>query len=305
MASGHPAPGHGPVAGEPVRDIPTFPRRIGEYWSMSRCRLALVQLDAGTDKDANVERALRLVPAPRNGRPVRRPSRTFHCAAHPADVKRANAEPIPGPLSGALSELATEHGVYLLGGSFNELQTTPMTGLQHQPAVRPGWVAAASYRKIHLFDAVIEGKLEARESGRNRPGDRPVVADTAFGRVGLTICYDLRFPELYRALAVAGARLLFVPSNFTERTGSDHWEVLLRARAIENGMFIVAPAQLGGVEGAFPAYGRSMVVDPWGTVLACAPDEVGTTIVDIDLEAVTRTREHLPSLTHRRPDTYR
>jgi predicted amidohydrolase len=274
---------------------------------MDSLTVALLQTDPGPDKAANVRTARALVAeaASRGAQLVTLPE-TFHCRG-PNDVKRANAERIPGPLSGALSELAAEHGVYLLGGSFNELHDDTDDPRTYNTSLlfAPDGSLLASYRKIHLFDAVIDGRLEARESGRNRPGDRAVVADTAFGRVGLTICYDLRFPELYRALAVAGARLLFVPSNFTERTGRDHWEVLLRARAIENGAFVVAPATIGDGGMGFTAYGRSMVVDPWGTVLACAPDEVGVTLATIELGRVERVRGSLPTLHHLRPEAYR
>jgi len=275
---------------------------------MSRCRLALVQLDAGTDKDANVENALRSIEAAADaGAQVVALPETFHLrvAAHQNAVKIASAETIPGPLTERLATVARERGIWLLAGSFSEVSGVPDKVYNTSVLFASDGSIRATYRKIHLFDVSIAGKFHARESARNLPGDRVVTAETDFGRVGMSICYDLRFPELYRSLALAGAVMAFVPANFTLHTGKDHWEPLLRARAIENGMFMVAPAQIGGVEGAFQAYGRSTVVDPWGTVLACAPDEEGITVVDIDLDAVARTRERLPSLAHRRPDTYR
>ncbi len=133
------------------------------------------------------------------------------------------------------------------------------------------------------------------------PGDRAVVADVDGVRVGLSICYDLRFPELYRALALAGAEVLTVPANFTERTGRDHWEVLLRARAIENGAYVLAPSQVGGPPGQ-PAFGRSMIVDPWGTVVAQAPDRVGIIAAELDLGRVRSIRRQIPALVNRRPE---
>ena len=136
------------------------------------------------------------------------------------------------------------------------------------------------------------------------PGDRLVCADVDGVRVGLSVCYDLRFPELYRSLALAGAEILTVPSAFTERTGRDHWEVLLRARAIENGAFVLAPSQIGGPPGQ-PAYGRSMVIDPWGTVIAQAPDAVTIIHADLDLDRVAQVRRGIPALANRRPDVYR
>ncbi len=160
------------------------------------------------------------------------------------------------------------------------------------------------YRKIHLFDVAVGEKLVARESARNQPGDRAVLAETPFGAVGMTVCYDLRFPELFRALALAGARLIVVPSNFAERTGRDHWEVLMRARAIENGAYVIAPATIGNGGAEFNAYGHSLVVDPWGTVISCAPDQEGVTIARLDLSRVDAIRASLPSLQHLRPAAY-
>lgn len=273
---------------------------------MKRVTVALVQTDPGVDKAANVEKALAFIAeAARRGADLVALPETFHCRG-PNDVKRANAEPIPGPLSEALSAAAKEHGIYLLGGSFNELHDDPSDERTYNTSLLfdPNGERIALYRKIHLFDAVIDGKLKAMESSRNRPGDQVVTADTAFGRVGLTVCYDVRFPELYRALALAGARMIFVPSNFTERTGRDHWEVLLRARAIENGVFVVAPATIGDGGTDFRAYGRSLVVDPWGTVVACAPDAEGVTLATLELARVDAVRASLPTLHHIRPAAY-
>ncbi len=275
---------------------------------MSRCRLALVQLDAGTDKATNVDAALQAIErAADAGADIIALPETFHLrvAAAQNALKIATAEPIPGPLTERLASVARDRAVWLLAGSFSEASDVPDKVYNTSVLFARDGSIRATYRKIHLFDVSIAGQFHAHESARNLPGDRVVTADTDFGRIGMSICYDLRFPELYRSLALAGAIMAFVPSNFTLHTGKDHWEPLLRARAIENGMFVVAPAQIGGVEGAFQAYGRSMVVDPWGTVLACAPDEEGITVVDIDLDAVARTRERLPGLAHRRPDTYR
>ena len=142
------------------------------------------------------------------------------------------------------------------------------------------------------------------ESARVTAGDAAVCADVDGVRLGLTICYDLRFPELYRTLALAGAEVMTVPANFTERTGRDHWEVLLRARAIENGAWVLAPAQIHGPPGQ-PAYGRSMIVDPWGTVVAQAPDRVGVIAARIETDRVAAVRRQIPVLANRRPEAYR
>ncbi len=272
---------------------------------MAHLTLGLIQTDPNEDKQANVNSAIKLIgeAATAGAQFVALPE-TFHCRG-PNEVKFATAEPIPGPLSTRLGEVALQHGIYLLAGSYNERVDDGDPRLFNTSLLfDPHGTAVAKYRKIHLFDVVIDGQVKAQESSRNRPGDQIVTAKTDYGTVGLSICYDLRFPEVYRALALRGATLTFVPSNFTLYTGKDHWEPLLRARAIENGMYIVAPATIGGGGGGFTAYGRSLVVDPWGTVLACAPDQVGVTLVTIDLNRVQKVRESLPSLAHRRPDVY-
>jgi predicted amidohydrolase len=161
----------------------------------------------------------------------------------------------------------------------------------------------ATYRKIHLFDADPPGGVPSRESFLYSPGEDVVTAETEFGLVGLSICYDLRFPELYRQMAARGATILFVPSAFRFETGKDHWDVLLRARAIEDQAFVVAGAQWGawGPEDRERRnFGNSLVADPWGRVVARAPDGVGLTIAELDLDEVTRVREVLPALRHRR-----
>lgn len=269
--------------------------------------VGVVQTDPGPDKAANVARAFQLVErAAAAGAELVALPETFHYRG-PNEGRRASAEAIPGPLSESLSRLAAKLGIHLLGGSYNEL---PGAGEEDQRTHNtsllfgPDGALLGKYRKIHLFDVTIGEKLVARESARNQPGDRAVVAQTTFGAVGMTVCYDLRFPELYRALALAGARLLTVPSNFAERTGRDHWEVLLRARAIENGAFVVAPATIGNGGTDFNAYGRSLIVDPWGTVVACAPDMEGITLATLDLSRVDAVRASLPSLQHLRPAAY-
>jgi predicted amidohydrolase len=159
------------------------------------------------------------------------------------------------------------------------------------------------YRKIHLFD-VEAGGVTYRESDNEEAGSEIVIAEVGGLGLGLSVCYDLRFPELYRILALRGARLLAVPSAFTQATGRDHWEVLLRARAIENQAFVLAPNQVGEAPPHYRSFGRSAIVDPWGVVLATAPDEECHVVADLDLGAQERIRESLPSLANRRPDAY-
>jgi len=273
---------------------------------MASAVVALIQTDPGPDKAANLDRAFALIDqAARAGADWVALPETFHCRG-PAEVKLATSEPIPGPLSEALGAAAKAHGLWLFAGSFNERSDDPRKTWNTGLVFDPTGAQVAAYRKIHLFDVVVDGQVTAQESARNRPGDRVVSVETPLGPVGLTICYDLRFPELYRALAQRGAVVTMVPANFTVPTGRDHWEVLLRARAIENGQYVVAAATIGDGGGAsgFSAYGRSLVVDPWGTVVACAPDEVGITYARIDTDRVAKIRRQIPTLHHLRPDAY-
>jgi deaminated glutathione amidase len=169
--------------------------------------------------------------------------------------------------------------------------------------IGPGGEDLAVYRKIHMFDVKVGG-VSYRESEHEEAGEEIVTASVDDVVLGLTVCYDLRFPELYRILAVRGARILTVPSAFTLATGRDHWEVLLRARAIENQAFVIAANQFGEAPPHYSSYGRSAIVDPWGVVLAMAPDEECFVAADLDLEAQDRVRETLPSLANRRPQAY-
>ncbi|MCC5885663.1 MAG: carbon-nitrogen hydrolase family protein [Gammaproteobacteria bacterium] len=161
----------------------------------------------------------------------------------------------------------------------------------------------ARYDKIHMFDVDLEGGESYRESSGFRPGDRAVIVDTPWGGYGMTICYDLRFPHLYRMLAQAGARILTVPSAFTRQTGEAHWHTLLRARAIETGCFVLAPAQTGDHEDGRKTYGHALVVAPWGEVLADGGEAPGVLLADLDLNEVDRARGKVPSLSHDRPIT--
>ena len=219
-----------------------------------------------------------------------------------SELRFANGEGIPGPLSERLAAAAKEHGVYLLAGSYNEKVVGQARMFNTSLFFDPQGELIGRYAKIHLFDAFLNEKISPLESKHNQPGDTPVLVDTHYGKFGMTICYDVRFPELFRLYALAGAKLIFVPSNFALLTGKDHWEVLLRARAIENSLFIVAPATIHGP--GMGSYGRSMVIDPWGTVIACAPDREGVIVTEIDVNEVDRVRRKLPSLHNRQPAAY-
>jgi predicted amidohydrolase len=190
--------------------------------------------------------------------------------------------------------------VRLLGGSFPERARDGLRVHNTSVLVSPRGELEAVYRKIHLFDVDLADAGTFRESARIAPGDEIVVADTPAGGIGLSICYDVRFPELYRELAARGALLVTVPSAFTRETGKDHWEVLLRARAIENQVFVIAPAQCGRHSPDRASHGRSLVVDPWGVVLAQLGDRPGVAVAECDLAEQQRVRERLPALRHRR-----
>lgn len=216
------------------------------------------------------------------------------------------ASTVPGPLIERLQEKARQYRMIVHGGSIVE-RHPELPGKFYNTSVlidRAGEIVT-KYRKIHLFDVNLANGEKHYESERIAPGNELVTAKIDGITFGLTICYDLRFPELYRLLALQGAQVIMVPAGFTLHTGRDHWEVLLRARAIENLCYIVAPAQVGSYPPNKQCFGRSMVVDPWGLVLAQAPDAPGVAMAEIDLEAIERARAQIPCLENRRPEVYR
>lgn len=218
---------------------------------------------------------------------------------------RREGKPIPcaqsldGEIIGAVRELARQHHVWILAGTFAERIDGSNLLYNTSVLIAPDARLEAVYRKIHLFDVDLSasGGGVFSESATFAPGEEVVVARTDFGSVGLSVCYDVRFPELYRKMA---AQFITVPSAFAPQTGKDHWEVLLRARAIENQAFVLAPAQCGRHSDDRASYGRSMIVDPWGIVLAQGSDEPGLVIADCDTDRQARIRANLPALAHRR-----
>jgi deaminated glutathione amidase len=269
---------------------------------MSSLRIALVQLEARDDVSANIAHATAMAREAASGADlVVLPEYVQYRGS--AEGYRASAVPIPGPTTEPFFAVARETGTWVLAGTHAEASGDPARPHNTAVLVAPDGSIAATYRKLHLFDiAVVDGPADT-ESARVTPGDEAVVAEAAGALVGLSICYDLRFPELYRALALAGAEVLAVPAVFTARTGRDHWEPLLRARAIENGAWVVAAAGCGaGGPGAIAAWGHSMVVDPWGRVIAAAGDDEAILRADLDLELVASTRSQIPVLANRRPN---
>ena len=267
-------------------------------------RVACVQLTSRADKTANLETAERLVARAAAGGAeiVVLPEKWNGIGGR--EELHALAEPLEGGESvDAMAAWARTLGITLVGGSITERREGREKLSNTCPVFDPEGELVAVYRKIHLFDVEVGG-LVYRESESEEPGDEAVVAGGEWP-IGLTVCYDLRFPELYRLLALDGARLVTVPANFTLFTGKDHWHALLQARAIENQLYVAAAAQVGETIPGRPSYGRSLIVDPWGIVLAQAPDGEGVVTAELDAARLEDVRARLPSLASRRPEAYR
>jgi deaminated glutathione amidase len=265
-------------------------------------RAAVVQLNSNAEKARNLGAAERLVRAAAadGAELVALPEKWSLLATGEELV--AGAESLDGPTLGAARAWAGELGIHLLAGSIPE-RGPEAKAFNTSVLIGPGGEDLAVYRKIHMFDVEVDG-VAYRESAHEEAGEEVVSADLGAAVLGLSVCYDLRFPELYRILAVRGARVLAVPSVFTKATGRDHWEPLLRARAIENQAFVLAPNQVGEAPPHFSSNGRSAIVDPWGVVLATAPDEECFVAAELDFAAQDRVRQSLPSLANRRPRAY-
>ncbi|MGC2492090.1 carbon-nitrogen hydrolase family protein [Candidatus Binatus sp.] len=261
---------------------------------------AAIQMNAGPDKVANLERAERLVRvgAARGANLVALPE-VFNWRGK-RNEQAAAAETLDGQSLTLMSRLARELQIHIVAGSITEQVAGDARGYNASVLIGPDGKQIAVYRKIHLFDVGLPGRVTVRESDAKLAGADVVTAATLLGAIGLSICYDLRFPELYRRLTFAGAQILSVPSAFTFPTGEAHWEPLIRARAIENQAYVIAPAQFGPNIYGYSNYGNSMIVDPWGRVLARAADQEGVVVAPIDLEYQDRVRRELPALKHAR-----
>jgi predicted amidohydrolase len=265
-----------------------------------RILAAVVQMTSTADVARNLETATRLVTraAERGAVFVGLPENFAFLRSEGEPV--AEAQDLDGPWVQAMVDLARRYGLTLLLGSIAERVAGDTRVRNTSVLLGPDGKLIASYRKMHLFDIDLPGMEHLKESRSVLPGSELVVAETAFGPLGLSICYDLRFPELFRALVRRGARVLAVPAAFTERTGRAHWELLLRARAVENLAYVVAPAQVGTHAPGRASFGHALIVDPWGEVIAQVADGEGVAVAELDFERQDRLRRELPVLQHAR-----
>lgn len=272
--------------------------------------VAAIQLTSTQDVAANLDRCTALAgEAAAAGAALIGLPENFAYLGSDRDHRLSIAEALPdrgaeaegaGPILTAMQALARETKAWLLLGGFPERGSDGRRIRNTSVLLDGAGRIAATYRKVHLFDVDLPGGKRFRESETIEPGDAAVVAETPWGALGLSICYDLRFPELYRALAARGARVIAVPSAFTAETGKDHWHLLLRARAVENQVFVLAPAQFGHHGGDRRSYGHALIADPWGAVIAECGDHEGFALARLDFAYQDRVRQNLPCLAHRR-----
>ncbi len=272
---------------------------------MAKLTVAAIQMQSGRNLDRNLSTAMRLIDEAiaRGAQFIALPE--LFAFYGPLQLLARSAEPVPGPIIDLVREKARAAGVYILAGSVAE--SIPENGriFNTSALIDSHGRITASYQKMHLFDVDLTGHTSVRESSVFERGDRAVVADTDHGKVGLTVCYDLRFPELYRHLALQGAGIIFVASCFMQLTGKDHWEPLLRARAIENQVFVVAPNQTGPIVGTdLVRHGHSAIIDPWGTVLAMATEPEQAIVAELNFDRLNEVRRQIPCMQNRRPDVY-
>ncbi|WP_020559989.1 carbon-nitrogen hydrolase family protein [Thiofilum flexile] len=265
-------------------------------------KVAAIQMASGPQVQANLMEASRLVKdaAERGAQLVTLPETFAIMGLRDQDRVTLTETYGAGPIQDTLSRLAKKHKVWIVGGTIPLASDKPERPYAASLLFNDAGECVARYDKMHLFDVMLDDEIEIyAESDTNLAGKNPVVVDTPFGKLGLSVCYDVRFPELYRYLAAQGAQIMVVPSAFTDVTGKAHWEVLLRARAIENLAYVIAPAQGGYHVNGRTTYGHSMIVDYWGRICATLQKGSGIAMAELDLEELERTRRHFPVLTHR------
>ena len=262
---------------------------------------AAIQINSSSDKERNLRRAVQLTEeATRQGASIVALPEYFNCLGSWKEIV-SNAECVPGPTSRQMCELAKRLKIFLLAGSIAEVGAEPGRAYNTSLLIGPRGDILARYRKQHLFDVQLPTGVQIHESKHIIAGDQSVITNTPWGNLGQSTCYDLRFPELYRELADAEADLVFVPSAFTRSTGRYHWEILLRARVIENQLFVLAPNQFGDHTPQLTSYGNSMIIDPWGNILARAADDQEEVILaELHRETLHEVRARIPCLVHRK-----
>lgn len=271
---------------------------------MKNILTAAIQLNARADKSHNIENATKLIKkAAHKGAQLIALPEVFNWRGRRKEILQ-NCETIPGPTSIKMAELAASLKIFLLCGSIIETTHQSPKPFNTSFLLNPRGKIIACYRKLHLFKVHLRGKATIDEKSIYSAGNEVKTATTPFGKLGFTICYDLRFPELYRTLADKGALVIFVPSAFTFETGKAHWEVLLRARAIENQVYVIAPNQYGKDPLGKSNYGHSMIVDPWGTIIAQCSNSEAIIYGELNLDFLQKVRKELPSLKHKRRDIY-
>ena len=265
-------------------------------------QIGVIQMDTRDNYEENMEAACRFIDeaAAKGAKLVTFPEVFNYIGTEPRE-----AEEIPnGPTITLMANKAREHHIWIHCGSISEVNPNGEKKYNTTVLLNPEGEEVARYRKLHAFDITLADGTETRESDRMQIGNDIVMVDTELGKFGLSICYDIRFPELYRYMAQNGCQVLFTPANFQMQTGKDHWEIILRTRAVENTCYVVAAGQIGKKRGTSLSYGSSLVADPWGTVIARAKETAGVTMAEIDLDYLDKVRRDLPCLKNKRNDIY-
>jgi len=268
---------------------------------MGKVKIALIQMKVGLDKKENIERAKVLLDeAAGKGAEIAALPEMFNCP-YTNDSFRAYGENYPGETTRMLSEQAARHCMYIIGGSIPELDSGNVYNTSYS-FDRQGKLIG-KHRKVHLFDIDVKGKITFKESDVLTPGNSMTVFDSEWGKIGVMICYDIRFPELARKMALAGAKAVFVPAAFNMTTGPAHWELTFRARALDNQIFMFGISSARNEKG-YIAYGNSIAANSWGQVIGRLDEKEGILMLDVDLDDINEVRDSLPLLKHRRPELY-